>query len=134
MVFDTNVVIGYVRRYELLPAQVVLPAVVVGELKSIALRSNWGYQRVDFLAYLVGEYPCIAVVEELTDLYARFEVYSQGKLLGQPLPPGMSARNMGKNDLWIAATALYLDMPLHTADRDFDHLAAVGLQLVREPV
>ncbi len=51
---------------------------------------------------------------------------------GQPLPVGMTARNMGKNDLWIAATAWYLDLLLHTADNDFDHLPALGLVVVKE--
>ena len=132
MVFDTNVVIAHIRRHELLPAQAVLPVIMVGELKAIALKSNWGYQRVSFMQYLLGEYPAVAVVEELSDIYARLDAYSQGKLPGQPLPKGMSARNMGKNDLWIATTALYLDMTLHTADNDFDHLPPTGLQLVKE--
>jgi predicted nucleic acid-binding protein len=34
----------------------------------------------------------------------------------------MSARNMGKNDLWIAATALATKATLITTDKDFDHL------------
>jgi predicted nucleic acid-binding protein len=63
--------------------------------------------------------------------YALIDAYSQGKLKFQPLPPGMSARNMGKNDLWIAATALYFDFELHTADHDFDHLRALNLKLVK---
>lgn len=50
------------------------------------------------------------------------------------MPAGLSARNMGKNDLWIAATALYLDLPLHTTDNDFDHLPPLGLVLVKEPI
>ena len=29
---------------------------------------------------------------------------------------------MGKNDLWIAATASAFDITLVTTDRDFDHL------------
>ena len=40
--------------------------------------------------------------------------------------------NMSKNDLWITAMALYLDLPLHTADNDFDHLPALDLALVKE--
>lgn len=40
---------------------------------------------------------------------------------------------MGKNDLWIAATALDLDLPLHTADNDFDHSPPLGLALIKEP-
>ena len=134
MVFDTNVVIAHIRRGRRLPVRAVLPVSVVGELKSIALKSNWGYQRVAFLEYLFNEHPTIEVIAELADIYARVDAYSQGKLPGQPLPNDMSARNMGKNDLWIATTALYLDMPLHTEDHDFDHLTALGLVLVNEPL
>jgi tRNA(fMet)-specific endonuclease VapC len=32
----------------------------------------------------------------------------------------------------MATIALYLDLPLHTADKDFDHLLALGLLLIRE--
>ena len=133
MVFDTNLVIAHVRRGQRLPVRAVLPVSVVGELKSIALKSNWGYGRVAFMERLFSEYPIVEIIAEFADLYALVDAYSQGKLPGQPLPKGMSARNMGKNDLWIATTALYLDLPLHTADRDFDHLAALGLRLVNEP-
>ncbi|MDO7874055.1 PIN domain-containing protein [Hymenobacter sp. ASUV-10] len=133
MVFDTNAVIAHVRRQQRLPVRAVLPIVVIGELKAFALKSNWGYQRVEFLEYLLEECPAVAIIDSMTDLYARLDAYSQGKLSGLPLPYGLTARNMGKNDLWIAATALYLDMPLHTADKDFDHLLPLGLTLVREP-
>ncbi|WP_310396210.1 PIN domain-containing protein [Hymenobacter sp.] len=132
MVFDTNAVIAHIRRKQLLPARAVLPVVVVGELRAFVLKSNWGYQRVAFLEYLFGQYPVVAIIEDLTNLYAHVDAYSQGKLIGQPLPTGLTARNMGKNDLWIAATALDLDMPLHTADHDFDHLLPLGLILVKE--
>ncbi|MDN5203316.1 hypothetical protein QQ008_18155 [Fulvivirgaceae bacterium BMA10] len=35
---------------------------------------------------------------------------------------GSSAKNMGKNDLWIAATAFVAKAELITMDGDFDHL------------
>ncbi|MGI4835500.1 MAG: hypothetical protein ACRYFK_18765 [Janthinobacterium lividum] len=38
---------------------------------------------------------------------------------------------MGKNDLWLAATALYLDEELHTTDNDFDHLGPAGVRVVK---
>jgi len=41
----------------------------------------------------------------------------------------MSSRNMGKNDLWIAATASAFDMVLITTDRDFEHLDNTFLKL-----
>jgi len=36
---------------------------------------------------------------------------------------------MGKNDMWIAATALFYDAELQTSGNDFDHLPAIGLRL-----
>lgn len=38
---------------------------------------------------------------------------------------------MGKNDLWIAATASVLKTKLLTTDMDFDHLDGVFLDLER---
>lgn len=46
---------------------------------------------------------------------------------GKPLK--MSARNMGKNDIWIAATASVLGAVLLTTDNDFDHLQDEFLQV-----
>ena len=132
VVFDTNVVIAHLRRQQLLPLRAMLPFAVVGELEAFALKADWGYQKVAFLRQLLERYPLVGFVPELATIYARLDAYSQGKLQGQPLPAGMSARNMGKNDLWIAATALYLDLPLHTMDNDFDHLSSLGLTLVKE--
>jgi predicted nucleic acid-binding protein len=39
------------------------------------------------------------------------------------------ARNMGKNDLWIAATTHLLNATLVTTDHDFDHLDPSFIQL-----
>lgn len=38
------------------------------------------------------------------------------------------ARNMGENDLWIAATAAVYDISLLSTDRDFEHLDGVFLE------
>lgn len=132
MVIDTNLVIQYIRFQRPLPVQAVIPMVVAGELEAFALKADWGYQKVTFLQSLLDYYPLVEVSRELTNLYARVDAYSQGKLRGQPL--GTSARNMGKNDIWIAATALYFDFELHTTDNDFDHLPGYGLRLVKHPV
>lgn len=40
-----------------------------------------------------------------------------------------SSRNMGKNDLWIAATAHALNAALLTTDGDFEHLHQVYFEL-----
>ena len=80
---------------------------------------------------LLQYHPMLEVSRAFTRPCAQLDAYSQGKLSMRPLPAGMSARNMGKNDLWIAATALYFDVELHTTDKDFDHLSALGLRVVR---
>lgn len=129
MIFDTNLIIHHVRKQQRLPGQVVIPIVVVGELEAFALKSDWGYQKVTFLQSLLDYYPLVEITRQLTEWYARADAYSQGKLKGRPLPRGLSARNMGKNDLWIAATALFFDFELHTTDSDFDHLINYDLCL-----
>ena len=67
--------------------------------------------------------------EDILTRYAEIEAYSQGKLSDKAL--GSSARNMGKNDLWIAATASVVNATLLTTDADFDHLNGVFLNLVK---
>ena len=133
MIFDTNLIIRYVRKQTLLPIRVVIPIVVVGELEALALKNDWGYQKVKFLQHLIDSCPIADLDREVTRAYAEIDAYSQGKSKQMPLPTGITARNMGKNDLWIAATTLYLDMELHTADNDFDHLIHSGLRLVKHP-
>ncbi len=58
--------------------------------------------------------------EDLIERYAEIDAFSHDKLIGRPL--GMTSRNMGKNDLWIAATASILNATLLTTDQDFNHL------------
>ena len=77
------------------------------------------------------KFPPIEITEALIPAYPYLETYSRGRLSGTALPLGLSARNMGKNDLCIAATALYFDVGFHTAGGDFDHLALAGLQVVK---
>lgn len=60
--------------------------------------------------------------KDLIEAYAEIDNYSQGKSTTHTYPIGFSARNMGKNDLWIAATAKVTNSTILTNDNDFDHL------------
>ena len=131
MLLDTNQIIQYIRHKRPLPASLLLSVVVVGELEAFALKLAWEARRLEFLRDMRARFPLLEINSHLIPSYALLDAYSQGKLEEIPLPRGLSARNMGKNDLWIAATALYFDIELHTADRDFDHLGPVGLRVVR---
>ena len=55
---------------------------------------------------------------ELLDAYVEIDCYSTGK-------------SMGKNDLWIAATAKVTNATLVTTDGDFDHLNGSHIQLAK---
>ena len=66
--------------------------------------------------------------EDVIDRYAEIDAFSQGKLKDAPLP--MTTRNMGKNDLWIAATASVINATLLTTDKDFEHLHEEYVQVV----
>jgi tRNA(fMet)-specific endonuclease VapC len=67
----------------------------------------------------------------LIEAYSTIDAYSKGKAADPSeahLPD--SARNMGKNDLWVAATAHVLGATLFTTDKDFAHLDQTFLDLV----
>ena len=126
---DTNVLINLIRRKTELPPYSAISIITVGELKAFATKRKWGYQKRLTLEKILGEIPIFGLEFSLTDVYATVDAYSQGELMSDPLPSETSARNMGKNDIWIAATALFYDAELHTSDNDFDHLPAIGLRL-----
>ena len=129
MIYDTNLLIEHIRQDLQVPSRLVIPIIVVGELEAFALKADWGIQKVRRKDGIINDYPTADIELEITLIYAQVDAFSQGKLKNSSL--GNSARNMGKNDVWIAAIALYLDMELHTTDNDFDHLPALGLRLVK---
>jgi len=132
---DTGMLLGYLRgspfaayvdqQYSpFAPANIAVISIVTrGELRSLALQLHWGTQKLLHLKALLHRIPSIDINHDvILQRYAEIDAFSQNKLMGRSLPSGMSARNMGKNDLWIAATASVLNATLLTADMDFDHL------------
>ena len=133
---DTNILIHLIRRsekalqierdFQLFSPENILfiSAVTKGELLSFAKQSEWGLPKMQRLREVLQTVSGIPITSEspLMDAYADIDAFSQGKHPEYDLPPGLSARNMGKNDLWIASTAFLLDIPLLTTDADFEHL------------
>ena len=140
--FDSNIVLHYVRQSAVmiqieqdfdpfgLGNEAWMCVVSKGELRSIAIQNQWGNPRRQRLEELMNDfYPADIFSEETIDRYAEIDAFSQNKLPGKPL--GLTARNMGKNDLWIAAAAHILGAKLLTTDSDFDHLSGVYLELMK---
>lgn len=133
MILDTNIIIKHIRkRIEINPRGVV-PIVVVGELQAFALKADWGYQKILLLESILQKLPIADIQAEIIPYYAQIDAYSQNALKSTPLPL-KTPRNMGKNDIWIAATALYYDFELWTNDNDYDHLIPLGLKLIKNEV
>ena len=81
------------------------------------------------LSEILARLPAVEINRtRIIDLYAEIDAFSQKK---HPTRTSTtSPRNMGKNDLWIAATTAVLGAKLVTVDRDFDHLDGVFFDVI----
>jgi tRNA(fMet)-specific endonuclease VapC len=87
---------------------------------SIANRNGWGKSKVLKLNKLFQSITIVDISDDLIiDKYVEIDVFSQ-KQRGNKKED--SAKNMGKNDLWISATCSCLGLKLITTDKDYDHL------------
>ena len=143
-IWDTNILLNYIRESKNFDIwneelgfknpnnEVYISTITVGEIYSIAHQRNWQKRRRQRLKEVLDDFskPLPITNKRIVEMYARIDAYSQGKLVGNPLPKGLSSRNMGKNDVWIAATANVLDLKLVTIDKDFAHLQEVYCDLI----
>jgi len=140
--FDTNILLLYVRESILIQHiknifnpfgkrnRAIVSVVNVGEIRAISLKNNWGKQKNSKLEDLLSRLVIADINdEEIISRYAEIDAFSQGRLEGKT--SNFTARNMGKNDIWIAATASVLDATLLTTDNDFDHLQDEFLQVAK---
>lgn len=135
---DTNVLIHALKKdafwgriseeLEIEQSSNFISVVSIGEIYALSLRNNWGEARIKKLQSLKEHFGILDInVEAILIRYAEIDAFSQGKLKGHPL--NNSSRNMGKNDLWIAATASVFNLTLLTIDKDFEHLNSTFLDL-----
>jgi tRNA(fMet)-specific endonuclease VapC len=104
-------------RYGLLNPGVrpLISVVSHGELWALARRNEWGERRTAFVRRgILENVVTVELSQPVIDAYVELDYASHKH-------PG-GARNMGKNDLWIAATARAAQATLITTDGDFDHL------------
>lgn len=136
---DTNILLHALRNdsfwqdisLEFKPSQTqnYISVVSLGELYALSLKNNWGIPRTAKLQTLKEHFGIVDInVEAILYRYAQIDAFSQGKLNDKPF--NNSPRNMGKNDLWIAATASVFNLELMTLDQDFNHLKEVFLELI----
>ena len=131
-IFDTNIILHIVRnsslwnslksKFDFDNSQVFISIVTYAEIKSIAKQLGWGNKKHEKLEQVLKHIPKLYINSKIAELYVEIDVFSQNKDKNNPLSKNITARNMGKNDLWIAATTKYIDAELITTDKDFLHL------------
>ncbi len=131
-VLDTNIVLAYIRqspqylnaesrlRLTADDVQLIVSVVTVGEIQVLAKRNGWGENKTAQLSAFIKQTLFVVDVSfgapELLDAYVEIDCFSKGQ-------------SMGKNDLWIAATAKVTESTLVTTDGDFDHLGGIYFPL-----
>jgi tRNA(fMet)-specific endonuclease VapC len=102
----------------------LVSVVTAGELDSIVRKWNWGQKKRQHVQELLLELVLVPVTQgRIVTAYGEIDHFTEN--VQKP------ARPMGKNDLWIAATAHVTGAALLTSDGDFDHLAPRFFRLVR---
>jgi len=141
---DTGILVHYARQsslYQLIESTENLSApdcipmisvVTQAEIISFGIQQGWGIKKLQSIQALFAKLIVIDINSADTNLntaYAEMDAYSKGKLTRMPL--GGSAITMGKNDLWIAATAKVANAKLLTIDGDFGHLNNRFIQVIK---
>jgi len=126
---DTNVLVHLVRgdavwarvraTYQplLIEPRPLISVVTSGELRSLALQFNWKAEKIDQMEFYLAYLQRVSIDDsEIIRAYSVIDAHLQRT--GQPL---------GKNDIWIAATAAVTGARLLTTEKDFDRLAPLFL-------
>jgi len=104
-----------------------------GEIEASILKAGLGEARQKRIKDLVNRLTEFGIhFEEVIKKYAEIDALSQGKLKSSK--NRFTSRNMGKNDLWIAATASFFELTLVTTDKDFHHLRDGYLKVLYIPL
>lgn len=129
---DTNVLILSVRgsttgrtivtQFGLTTSRTALISVVtVGEMLAFGRKRKWGVARQSRLNAELQHLPRIDIHHpDILNAYAELDAFAESV-----------GRSMGKNDLWIAATALVSGLTLLTNDADFDFLHPGWIRRIR---
>jgi len=127
---DTNIFVLYARgsaaseriesafQLKTRPVTPLVCCVTVGEIYSFAKYNNWPEIKTQKAVGLTNNMSVIPL-----DLPQVYQAYAEIDNFSRKPGAGMSARKMGKNDLWIAAVTKATNATLLTTDTDFDHLS-----------
>jgi tRNA(fMet)-specific endonuclease VapC len=131
VIYDTNILLQLLRNADSMERlqfklgsqylEDFISIVTVAEICSLTIQFNWGNPRINKMTEVLSDLSILDINSpEIVDRYVEIDCYSKRK--HPNLVSDFSAIKMGKNDLWIAATASLHQCTLLTMDLDFNHL------------
>lgn len=122
---DTNIISFWIkgmpigRQYKILATdkEVRISLVTLGEVLFGSERRHWGKARRQRALNFLRKFSVMPTAPDIARIYA--EIRDQRASIGRPLE---------SSDAWIAATAMWYDIPLMTHDADF--FGIPGLQII----
>jgi predicted nucleic acid-binding protein len=141
LLLDTNILVLAVRdspiwnrietKFEIEFCDAYISIVSQAEILSLANQFEWGERKKDKLQEILNELNIINIdALQIVNSYIDIDLYSQKQLSGVQYPANFTPKNMGKNDLWIAATANATNIPLLSTDKDFSHLHEIFIDFI----
>lgn len=130
---DTNILLFYVRDDETRDFiettygpfdednESIISIVTVGEIMVLADVNNWGDKKLKLVQRLIDKLVIVELrYEDVINSYIEIEKFNRNR---HPTKKRKGSHiKMGKNDIWIAATAMSTQSKLLTSDTDFEHL------------
>lgn len=120
---DSNVIIDLFRGdQQLIPRisrlkEIIIPAIVLGELYAGANKSNQTARRLKEIASLEKLATILGVTSSTATVYGKIK--DQLRLAGKPIP---------ENDIWIASISVEHHQTLVTRDNHFELVAGLTLE------
>ena len=142
---DTNILLGIVReadwaidalkRLDLEDKEIILFTSIIckGEILVLGNRHKWGREKRARLDEILNTIPCLDINEQSPKTYSEIHAWTHGKpLIDSSIqnPPPKPAISMKEHDIWIAATAYDYKATLVSADKDFNHLNGVWIEVI----
>jgi tRNA(fMet)-specific endonuclease VapC len=123
-VLDTNIVIDFivgvpsVKESVLAAEEIIVPAVVIGELFHGAYRSARRARNIERVTEFASSHTVVAIDTEVAPYYG--QIKTQLRQAGTPIPD---------NDIWIAAVAVRTGTTLVTRDSHFQFVEGLTVEL-----
>ena len=138
---DTNILLFYVRDAETRKFieetyapfdkhnEAIISIVSVGEIMVLAAANDWGERKLKLIQKLIDNLVIVELkFDDLINNYIEIEKYNRN--IHPTKKRSGSHIKMGKNDVWIAATAMATKSKLLTSDQDFEHLHDEFIEVV----